>query len=237
VCSATPCTVTCSFRPTSALRASCPRQEDASGHLLRRSGRPLAQQRNRTSIPLSCSPELGLYTCGAIPAANSAVCRSRRDATLRAGARSSSTRSATAHAYAWLDVEQRTAQPRPLFWVLLKRNCLQSELAGPQNSLLYGNSSSWSWGHYVTSRKVASSTPNDAIAFSHGLDTSSRTVALGSTQPLTGVRTENLLWGGGQPARKAGNPLGRQRRSPRAGNVTRQASVKADVHEGQPLRM
>jgi hypothetical protein len=50
--------------------------------------------------------------------------------------------------------------------------------------------------HYATDRKVAGlifSLPNP----------SSRTVALGSTQPLTEMRIKNILGGKGRPARKA----------------------------------
>jgi hypothetical protein len=46
----------------------------------------------------------------------------------------------------------------------------------------------------ATSRKVAGSSP-DEVDFSIYLNPSSRTMALGSTQPLTGMSTRNLSWG------------------------------------------
>jgi hypothetical protein len=54
---------------------------------------------------------------------------------------------------------------------------------------------------YCTSRKVAGSSP-DEVDFFHP---SSRTMALGSTQPLTEMSARNLPGGNGRPARKADN--------------------------------
>jgi hypothetical protein len=45
--------------------------------------------------------------------------------------------------------------------------------------------------YYATSRKVAGSSP-DEVDFFHLPNPSSRTVALGSTQPLTELSTRNL---------------------------------------------
>jgi hypothetical protein len=58
--------------------------------------------------------------------------------------------------------------------------------------------------HYATSRKVAGSSP-DEVDFFNLPNPSSRTVALGSTQPLTEMNTRNLPGGKGLPARKADN--------------------------------
>jgi hypothetical protein len=58
--------------------------------------------------------------------------------------------------------------------------------------------------HYATSRKVAGSSP-DEVDFFNWSNPSSRTMALGSTQPLTDMSTRNLPVGKGQPARKADN--------------------------------
>jgi hypothetical protein len=62
--------------------------------------------------------------------------------------------------------------------------------------------------HYGKSRKVADSTP-DEVDFFNLPNPSSRTMALGLTQPLTEMSTRNLPWGGGggkgRPARKADN--------------------------------
>jgi hypothetical protein len=59
--------------------------------------------------------------------------------------------------------------------------------------------------HYATCRKVAGSIPVDAIWFFNWPDPSSRTMALGSTRPLTEMSTKNILGGNGRPARKADN--------------------------------
>jgi hypothetical protein len=53
--------------------------------------------------------------------------------------------------------------------------------------------------HYATSRKVASSIPNEVIGFFNWPNPSSRTTSLGSTQPLTEMRGK--VW----PARKTDN--------------------------------
>jgi hypothetical protein len=56
--------------------------------------------------------------------------------------------------------------------------------------------------HYATSRKVAGSIPED-IGFFNWSNPCSRTVVLGSTQPLTEISTRNLSGGIGLPTRKA----------------------------------
>jgi hypothetical protein len=58
---------------------------------------------------------------------------------------------------------------------------------------------------YATSRKVAASFPDEVIAFFNWPNPSSRTMDLGSTQPLTEMSTRNLPAGKGRPARKADN--------------------------------
>jgi hypothetical protein len=59
--------------------------------------------------------------------------------------------------------------------------------------------------YYATSRKDTVSIPDEAIAFSSWPNPSSRTVALGSTHPLTEMSTRNLHGGKGRRARKADN--------------------------------
>jgi hypothetical protein len=59
--------------------------------------------------------------------------------------------------------------------------------------------------HYATSRKVTDSIPDEAIGFFNGPNPSSRTMAPGSTQPLTEMSTRNLPGGKGRSARKADN--------------------------------
>jgi hypothetical protein len=61
--------------------------------------------------------------------------------------------------------------------------------------------------HYATSRKIVGSSP-DEVDFFNVPNPSSRTVALGSTQPLTEMSTRNFPEGEGVqglPARKADN--------------------------------
>jgi hypothetical protein len=48
--------------------------------------------------------------------------------------------------------------------------------------------------HHATSRKVAGSIP-DGYHWNYWHNTSFRTMALGSTQPLTEMRTRNISWG------------------------------------------
>jgi hypothetical protein len=50
-----------------------------------------------------------------------------------------------------------------------------------------------------------SSIPDEVIDFFNWPNPSSRTVALGSTQPLTEISTRNLPGGKGRPARKTDN--------------------------------
>jgi len=49
--------------------------------------------------------------------------------------------------------------------------------------------------HCATSRKVVGSIPDGVIGIFHGHNPSSRTMALGSTQPLTEMSTRNISWG------------------------------------------
>jgi hypothetical protein len=63
-----------------------------------------------------------------------------------------------------------------------------------------------SWlSHYATSQKVAVSIPNEVIGFFNSPNPSSRTMALGSTQPLTEMSTWNLPGGKGLSACGADN--------------------------------
>jgi hypothetical protein len=58
---------------------------------------------------------------------------------------------------------------------------------------------------YVTSWKVASSIPDEVIGFFNRLNSSSHTVVLGSTQPLTEMSTRNIPGGEKRPALTADN--------------------------------
>jgi hypothetical protein len=73
--------------------------------------------------------------------------------------------------------------------------------------------------HYTTSRKVAGSIPDEVIGFFNWPNPSSRTMALGSTQPLTEMSTRNLLGGEGRPAREADNLTAVSRLSRKCGSL------------------
>ena len=49
--------------------------------------------------------------------------------------------------------------------------------------------------HYATSREVAGSIPDGVNGIFHWRNPSGRTMALGSTQPLTEMSTRNISWG------------------------------------------
>ena len=51
--------------------------------------------------------------------------------------------------------------------------------------------------HCATSRKVAGSIPDGVNGFFHSRNPSGRTMAPGSTQPLTEMSTRNISWGKG----------------------------------------
>jgi hypothetical protein len=57
----------------------------------------------------------------------------------------------------------------------------------------------------ATSRKVAGSIPDEIIGFFSWPNPSSRSMALGSIQPLTEISTRNLPGGKGRPVREADN--------------------------------
>jgi len=57
----------------------------------------------------------------------------------------------------------------------------------------------------ATSRKVAGSIPDGVIGIFHWHNTSGRTMAVGSTQPLTEMSTRNISWGYRRPVRRADN--------------------------------
>jgi hypothetical protein len=59
--------------------------------------------------------------------------------------------------------------------------------------------------HCATSRKVAGSIPDGVIAYFHWHNPSDRTMALGSTQPLTEISTRNISWEWRQPVLRADN--------------------------------
>jgi hypothetical protein len=81
--------------------------------------------------------------------------------------------------------------------------------------------------HYATSRKVAGSFPDEVIEFFNRPNSSSRTTALGSTQPLTEMNTKNLPGGKGRLARKVSPPSVRRmsRKSEGAPDIDKRVTV------------
>jgi hypothetical protein len=78
------------------------------------------------------------------------------------------------------------------------------------NLLPYWGTRQRSWlRHYITSRKVAGSILVEIIGFFYRLNSSSRAMALGSTQPLTEMSTKNLP-GGGAAKKAVSNWLNRK---------------------------
>jgi hypothetical protein len=59
--------------------------------------------------------------------------------------------------------------------------------------------------HYGTGRKVAGSVSDEFIGFFSWPNPSSRTMVLGSTQPLTEMSTRNIPGGKGRPVSKVDN--------------------------------
>jgi hypothetical protein len=59
--------------------------------------------------------------------------------------------------------------------------------------------------HYATNRGVAGSNPDEATGFFNRPNPSSRTMALGSTRPLTEMSTGIFLGGKGRSARETDN--------------------------------
>jgi hypothetical protein len=59
--------------------------------------------------------------------------------------------------------------------------------------------------HYAVSRKITGSVPDEVVELSIDINASSRTMALGSTQPLTEIFIRNIPGGKGRPELKADN--------------------------------
>jgi hypothetical protein len=59
--------------------------------------------------------------------------------------------------------------------------------------------------HYATSRNIVGSIPDEVLGLFNWHDPSSRTMALGLTQPLTEMSTSNHPGGKGKPAHEADN--------------------------------
>jgi hypothetical protein len=87
-----------------------------------------------------------------------------------------------------------------------ERNLWSSSLCSfLQPPIISGGTHSW-LRHYAASWKVMSSNPDEITWFFNWPNPSSRTTALGLTQPLTEMSTRNHPLGGkGRPARKTDN--------------------------------
>jgi len=103
-------------------------------------------------------------------------------------------------------------EPQNKFWIhptsCVSTNCCRTEL--PEDRLrmviiqcnkIFG-SITCKYTHYATNRQVAGSTPDGVIGFFQWHNPFGRTMALGSTQPLTEMSTRCISWGkGGQCVR------------------------------------
>ena len=79
--------------------------------------------------------------------------------------------------------------------VVLPEHCLSFRASWVLNN---GGARWRSWsGHCAISRKVTDSIPSGGIDFFHWHNAPGRIMTLGSTQPLTEMRTRNIYWGGG----------------------------------------
>jgi hypothetical protein len=85
---------------------------------------------------------------------------------------------------------------------------------------------SWS-RHYATSRKVAGSIPDGVGGIFHCPNLSSRNVALGTSQPLTEMRSRNVSWGV-----KATGAYGRQPNRLHVPIVMKSGSLSLLEHSG-----
>jgi hypothetical protein len=121
------------------------------------------------------------------------------------------------------------------------KNVLELYLDSP--ICLHGMVLNWAWGHlYLTLfnskfkplqyenytkhksvlirySSVAGSIPDEVIGFVNWLNPSSRTMALGSTKPLTEMSTRNLPVGKGRPACEADNLTAVSRLSRKCGSL------------------
>ena len=105
--------------------------------------------------------------------------------------------------YATSDVtnpDVRMYQIRKYFNVFRWYLLLQAYIIWSANSFCFSlNLGGMRWRswltHCATSRKVAGSIPDDIIEIFRWHNPSGRTMALGSTQPLTKMSTTNISWG------------------------------------------
>jgi len=96
--------------------------------------------------------------------------------------------------FGWISkLEMTRIIPRPR-----KRAALMNKWKSPRfiKSILIINFVPHHLRHCATSRKVAGSIPDGVIRILHWHNPSGRTMALGSTQPLTEMSTTNISWWG-----------------------------------------
>jgi hypothetical protein len=67
----------------------------------------------------------------------------------------------------------------------------------PNTHILMGHAVAQCLRHCATNRKLAGSIPDGIIGIFHWHNPSGRTMALGSTQPLTEMNTRNISWSKG----------------------------------------
>ena len=81
------------------------------------------------------------------------------------------------------------------WWLFVFRYLGLFVLIAVISTIINGGTRRCSWlRHCATSRKVAGSIPDGVIGIFHLHNPSGRTMALGSTQPLTEMNTRNISW-------------------------------------------
>jgi len=85
---------------------------------------------------------------------------------------------------------------RSIFKIFYHAKCRSIARTYFSSLLIYGGTRWRSWlRHCATSQKVAGSISDGVTGFFHWHNPSGRTMALGSTQPLTEMSTRNVSWG------------------------------------------
>jgi hypothetical protein len=96
-------------------------------------------------------------------------------------------------------IEHKAGAQGPIFDTEEKVKSLSLPVGRPAFNLVTKSSGGTRWHswltHCATSQKVAGSIPDGVIGIFHSRNPSGRTMALGSTQPLTEISTWNISWG------------------------------------------
>jgi hypothetical protein len=109
--------------------------------------------------------------------------------------------------FAWYSLRKTEEIHEKPVKVLVRRINFKSDpsVTEAQSVTTLGSYKYWPRRHYATSRKVAGSIPDEVTGCFNWPTPSSRTMTLGSTQPLTEMSTRNFPGGKGRPANKGDN--------------------------------